>query len=597
MLTDNLICGVIYRHPNSNLNNFLDYINSTTDKINRENKLCLLLGDFNIDLLKIETHVDTDNFLNILGSSFFLPQILQPTRITDHSATLIDNIFFNSLQHFTISGNLVYDLTDHLPNFIIFNKFSALSSKIKIFKRDFTQFNQTDLIEEMKKINWELEFVNNSNPTNMFDAFYNKVTQIINKHIPIKQLSRKDMRFKSKPWITPGIKKSINVKNRIYRKYIASKSPYYHSKFKYYRNKINHLLKLSKKSYYNNYFLKNVNDTKQIWRGIKEIVHFKPKISGKNLKITENNIDITDPNLVADAFNKYFTNIGQDLATQIPNVYKSPMDYMKSPLSNSFWLEPVTCNEIENEISHLKLGKATGPFSIPINILRMLKNIISKPLELIFNLSFSLGIVPQSFKLANVIPVHKKGSISSLYNYRPISLLSVFNKLLEKLMCSRLLSFLDKNNVFYDKQFGFRAKHSTDHAILSIVDKIQTAIDNRDLSCGIFLDFSKAFDTVNHDILIEKLDYYGIRGITKNWFVSYLGDRQQSVIINNVTSDPMSISCGIPQGSVLGPIMFLLYINDFHLCSTLFDFHLFISSLMMLIYSTHIKIFIQCNKI
>jgi hypothetical protein len=130
----NLICGVIYRHPNSNLNNFLDYINSTTDKINRENKLCLLLGDFNIDLLKIETHVDTDNFLNILGSSFFLPQILQPTRITDHSATLIDNIFFNSLQHFTISGNLVYDLTDHLPNFIIFNKFSALSSKIKIFK-------------------------------------------------------------------------------------------------------------------------------------------------------------------------------------------------------------------------------------------------------------------------------------------------------------------------------------------------------------------------------------------------------------------------------------------------------------------------------
>lgn len=162
-------------------------------------------------------------------------------------------------------------------------------------------------------------------------------------------------------------------------------------------------------------------------------------------------------------------------------------------------------------------------------------------MELIFNLSFSLGIVPQSFKLANVIPVHKKGSISSLYNYRPISLLSVFNKLLEKLMCNRLLNFLDKNKVFYDKQFGFRAKHSTDHAILSIVDKIQTAIDNRDLSCGIFLDFSKAFDTVNHDILIKKLGYYGIRGIAKNWFISYLSDRQQSdvnKVINNVRDGP-----------------------------------------------------------
>jgi hypothetical protein len=136
----------------------------------------------------------------------------------------------------------------------------------------------------------------------------------------------------------------------------------------------------------------------------------------------------------------------------------------------------------------------------------------------------------------------------------------------------RLLNFLDKNNVFYNKQFGFRAKHSTDYGILSIVDKIQTAIDNRDLSYGILVDFSKAFDTVNHDILIKKLGYYGIRGIAKNWFISYLSDRQQSIIIKYVTSDPMSISCGIPQGSVFGPIMFyyILMISIFALQSLIF---------------------------
>ena len=135
-------------------------------------------------------------------------------------------------------------------------------------------------------------------------------------------------------------------------------------------------------------------------------------------------------------------------------------------------------------------------------------------------------IVPNKFKSGNIIPVYKNGSRNIISNYRPISLLSVFNKLLEKLMCKRPVSHIDSNNIFSETQFGFRSNHSTDHAILSIVDKIQKAIDERDFSCGIFLDLSKAFDTIKHSILIEKLEYYGIRGIAKEWFVSYLKERQ-----------------------------------------------------------------------
>ena len=200
---------------------------------------------------------------------------------------------------------------------------------------------------------------------------------------------------------------------------------------------------------------------------------------------------------------------------------------------------------------------------------------IAKPLETLFNILFITGIVPNSFKVAEVIPVYKKGSQTNLCNYRPISLLSIFNKLLEKLMFKRLIDFLEKNNMFYDRQFGFRAKHSTDHAILSIIDKIQRAIDKSDFSCGIFLDFSKAFDTANHKILLKKVEYYGVRGIARNWFASYLYNRQQTVVINNTASDPQNITYGIPQGSVLGPLLFLIYINDFHSSSKLFDFHLF----------------------
>jgi retron-type reverse transcriptase len=142
-------------------------------------------------------------------------------------------------------------------------------------------------------------------------------------------------------------------------------------------------------------------------------------------------------------------------------------------------------------------------------------------------------------------------------------------------MYNRLIDFIEKRNIFYNKQFGFRPKHSTDHAILSIIDKIQKAIDERDYSCGIFLDLSKAFDTVNHQILINKLKHYGIRGVAINWLISYLSNRKQLVSIGNVTSDQEIISCGVPQGSVLGPLLFLLYINDFDQCSDLLDFHLF----------------------
>lgn len=213
---------------------------------------------------------------------------MQPTRITNHSATLIDNIFFNSLEHFTISGNIIYDLTDHLSNFLIFNKFASLPWNVKLYKRDYSTLDRQALSNEIQSIVWQDVFASDSNPTTMFSSFYSKISGVIDRHIPVKQLFRRDLKLKSKPWITPALRKSIHVKNNLYRKFLKTKSIYYQTRFKLYRNKLNHLLKISKKQYYNQYFFDNICDGNKMWKDIKQIIHFKPNTSQKLIKIVEN---------------------------------------------------------------------------------------------------------------------------------------------------------------------------------------------------------------------------------------------------------------------------------------------------------------------
>ena len=197
--------------------------------------------------------------------------------------------------------------------------------------------------------------------------------------------------------------------------------------------------------------------------------------------------------------------------------------------------------------------------NLPIKLIKLAAPVIAPHLVHIFNISFSTGKFPSLMKLAKVIPIFKAGSKLDVNNYRPISLLPILSKLLEKLMHKRLYSFLDINDVIYSSQFGFQKNKSTLHSLIEIVEQIRQSMDNGNYGCGIFLDLKKAFDTVNHDILLQKLEHYGIRGSSLNWFRSYLSDRAQYVFCNNEKSDIKSISCGVPQGSVLGPLLFLLY--------------------------------------
>ena len=426
------------------------------------------------------THTLTQlNFSILLDRICFQPHITKPTRITDHSATLIDHIYFNSMEHRTISGNILCDITDHLPNFLIINKFSYnfSNSKTVIYRRDYSNVTSDDFLNEVKSVHWEEVFPAQADASVVFDSFHVKITEIVDKHVPLKKVSKRQLLLSAKPWITRGIKISIKIKNSLYKSYLKTKNNYYFSKYKFYRNKLKHLIQVSKKTYYQQYFVSKTNNIKDTWKGIKQII---------------------DTQKIADEFNKYFANIGNNLASAIPKSNVSFESFFPNSPMNSFALFPTTETEIENRIDNLNTSKSSGPYSIPTKLSKMLKNTISVPLTYIINCSFSTGIMPEKLKIARVIPIYKKGLRDDISNYHPISLLSVFNKIIETIMYNRLVKFLEENKLLFSKQFGFRSSHSSTHAIVLIVDKIQRAIERKEFPCGIFLDPSKAFDTVDH---------------------------------------------------------------------------------------------------
>lgn len=557
--SNNIIVGVIYRSPNSNIQDFNNAIELLLEQIRKEKKTVYLMGDYNIDLIKVDNNAQYEHFVDIMVTHSLLPSIHKPTRITNDTATLIDNIFsndcFSNIQ--SISGILCSDITDHFPIFKFCDLKRNKQTATEVTYRDINPKNKEKFASLMSNIDWS-PVITCNNAQSAYTIFHDSIKTAYDESFPKKKAKYK---IKDEPWITKGLKKAINMKNKLYLRSLKYATITNELIYKRYKNKLEHLIRISKRNHYRNELQANKGNLKKMWSILRDIINKRQGNKSPLINILYNGKTTSNPSIIASEFNRFFSTVGGSLAATIPSSSNEPSDFMPAPLLNSIYLEKVDEDELILISKSLK-NSAPGYDELNPSIMKDTIGFYLRPLAHVVNLSLEQGCVPDEVKRAIVTPVFKKGETNDLNNYRPISVLPFFSKLFEKVMYNRLISFLEKHNVLYKYQFGFRKKLSTEMALIIAKDKISDEMDDGNSVIGIFLDFTKAFDTVNHDILLSKLYNYGIRGVAFSWFKSYLENRTQAVKYGGSVSELLNINLGIPQGSLIGPLLFLLYIND-----------------------------------
>ena len=575
-----LLLGCIYRPPNSDVNLFNVELLNILKMIDSANiNIAAIAGDFNLDLIKNDRHVPTAEFLNNMLSYSFYPSVNKPTRITEVSATLLDNIFIRQSALNFMSAIVYSDISDHMP-VALHLKHSVIKKIDKTYINKRT-FDEKSLIAFNCELNnsdlWNDVYIHaniNKNAELSYNCFFSIYKAIFDKYFP-KTTCKLSHRLTPRHfWMTKGLVRSCLKKASLYKKYKKSGKIEDKNKYLSYQKILKNLLGLAAKNYYSEKFKLYSSNLCKTWKLLGSIIN--KRISNddiSSLKINDSLVSNTSE--IVEKLNEYFVNIGADISRSVKSVSVNFKQYLNGTYINSFGFLPADTNEIIKIVSSLENKSSSGIDEIPIKIMKSTIFSIAGPLTAIINCSLQTGCFPDALKIAKVIPLYKNGDKTILQNYRPISILPSFSKIFEKIVFNRLISYLDFNKILCNGQYGFRKNHSTFMALIDMYDKISASIDRKEFSIGIFIDLAKAFDVLDHNILLSKLEHYGIRGICLEWFKSYLSNRKQCVVIKDNSSTLKDISHGVPQGSILGPLLFILYVNDIVHCSSTLAFILF----------------------
>ena len=552
----------LYRPPNSDMDKFLELFDDLCDKLKSYSKV--LIGmDSNLDLIKHETHGKTRTFMENFLKLGYCPLILVPTHITHQTATLIDNVLISStLLPKASSCVLNVDLSDHLPCFSSI-EFETWQKNTRYETRNMSIQNLQKVAEGLKFTNF-IDLINDDlNLDTCIDNVTKRIQQEIECYCNFEVKTHKSHKAYTSPWLTESIIRSSKKASNMYGK--VKNIPKTDSKYQtylLYRSILQKLKRKTKRDHLKKILEKHNGNSKAIWTAIniatnksnnKTDIPHEFKINGKYT---------SDMKIITNAFCDHFANIANITRSKIKNSKSHFSHYLNNKNNNNFYAFPTNNREIERIIDQLKTKNSHGNDMISNRLIKLLKENLVDCLVYLINRSLNEGYFPKIFCNAIIKPLFKNKCKDDITNYRPISLLRCLSKIFEKVMNNRLASFLEKNDIYDDGQYGFRKKRSTQDAINDFVGTVLDKLNNKETVFAVLIDLSKAFDTCDHDILLAKLDHYGIRGTSNQWIKSFLKNRTISVKIEDEVSKIRDINIGSPQGGVISPTLFCIMIND-----------------------------------